>query len=445
MKINRDKTSFPAPVIASGGEKSDAKRDFFAGAKQSPPGDQGANPSRLALSYPVSGRGLLRRSLRSLLAMTGAGMFLFSACTNPSTDDDEKTVSAVSPPTDLVTLTPEQAKTLGLETGPFDTTTLNDEVLANGVVDVPPMYLASVSLPVGGYVRSIRKLPGSPVAKGETLLTVESMEFIQMQQDYLQARSRLTFQQQELQRQTTLNAEEVGARRRLEQAQAEVANTQALVRALEAKFRLVGASLEAIRSGTLSATLAVKAPITGNVEHVNVTLGKNISPADVLIELIGTAHKHLDVKVFEKDAAKIQNGQKLLLVSPQFGPKPAAGTVFLVGKTLEGEAKTLNIHGHLSDPAVERRLLPGMYVAVKIRTGSRQAQTLPEEAIVSEGEARFIFVQEKPLSFRKIPVKLGQTEGGQTEVFPQKPVNGNAIVRKGAYLMQASTQEAEEE
>ncbi|MBC7892259.1 MAG: efflux RND transporter periplasmic adaptor subunit [Sphingobacteriaceae bacterium] len=366
------------------------------------------------------------------------------ACTKPGSDE-EKTAEAVTTPADLVILTPEQAKTLGLQTGPFDTTTLRDEVLANGVVDVPPMYLASVSLPIGGYVRSIRKLPGSPVAKGETLLTLESMEFIQMQQDYLQAHSHLTFQQQELQRQTTLNAEEVGARRRLEQAQAEVTNTQALVRGLEAKFRLLGASLEAIRSGKLNSTLSVKAPLAGNVQHINVTLGKTVGPTDVLVELIGTAHKHLELKVFEKDAFKIQNGQKLLLVSPQFGAKPAVGSVFLVGKTLEGEAKTLNIHGHLSDPAVERRLVPGMYVAVKIQTGSRQAQTVPEEAIVSEGEARFIFVQEKPLRFRKILVKLGQTEGGQTEVFPQKPVDGKAIVRKGAYLMQASTQEAEEE
>ncbi len=378
------------------------------------------------------------------LAMTWGLIVFFPACTNPeSRTDDEKTTNAPAPPTDLLTLTAEQAKTIGLETGGFDTTLLSDEVTANGVVDVPPMYLASVSLPIGGYVRSIHKLPGSTVAKGETLITLESMEFIQMQQDYLQARSRAVFQAEELARQTTLSAEEVGARRRLQQAQADVDNTKALIAGLEAKFRLLGASLESIRSGKLTSTLAVRATIAGNIQHINVTLGKNVSPADVLIDLIGTAHKHLELKVFEKDAFKIQNGQKLLLVSPQFGAQPAIGSVFLVGKTLEGEAKTLNIHGHLDDPATERRLLPGMYVSVKILTGSRQAQTLPDEALVSEGDARFIFIQEKPLTFRRIPVKVGRSEGGRAEVFPQKPTGNKPVVRRGAYLLQATTVEKE--
>jgi cobalt-zinc-cadmium efflux system membrane fusion protein len=379
-----------------------------------------------------------------LLARTGrlvAAGFFCAACTGGSAD--EKTAETPKAPVDLVTLTPAQAREIGLQTGGFDTTLVSDEVAANGVVDVPPMHLASVSVPIGGYVRSVLKLPGSPVSKGETLATLESLEYVQMQQDYAQARSRLQFQREELDRQTTLNAEEVGARRRLQQARADYEGTRALVGGLETKLRLLGAPLTDIQAGKLSPHLLVKTPIAGNVQAVNVTLGKNVNPTDVLFEVIGTAHKHLELKVFEKDAFKIQTGQKLLLTSPQFGARPAEGSIYLVGKALEGEAKTLNLHGHVTDPAVERRLLPGMYIAARILTGSRRATTLPDAAIVSEGDARFIFVQEKALTFRRIPVKVGRAEGGRTEIFPQKPTNGRPIVRQGAYLLQATLVEKE--
>lgn len=363
---------------------------------------------------------------------------IFSSCTNPTTDETA-TAEAPEKPTDLVTLTAEQARQIGLQTGGLDTTTLSDEVTANGVVDVPPQYLASVSLPIGGYVRTVRKLPGSPVAKGEVLATLESLEFIQLQQDYAQARSRLVFQSEELERQTTLNEQEVGARRRLQQARADYEQTRALVGGLEARLRLLGAPLDDIRAGKLASALSVHSPIAGNVQHVNATIGKNVGPQDVLFEIVGTAHKHLELKVFEKDAAKIQNGQRIRMTSPF----AADGTVFLVGKTLEGEAKTLNIHGHVTDPAAERRLLPGMYVAARVLTGSRRAATLPDEAVVSEGDNRFVFVQEKTLTFRKTAVKTGQSEGGQTEVLNAPP--GKLLVRKGAYMLQATTQGGGEE
>jgi len=363
---------------------------------------------------------------------------VFSSCTNP-TADETATAEAPEKPTDLITLTAEQAQQTGLRTGGLDTTTVSDEVTANGVVNVPPQYLASVSLPIGGYVRSVLKLPGSPVKKGEILATLESLEFIQLQQDYAQARSRLVFQNEELERQTTLNEQEVGARRRLQQARAEYEQTRALVGGLEARLRLLGAPLDAVRAGKMASTLSVRSPIAGNVQYVNATLGKNVGPQDVLFEIVGTAHKHLELKVFEKDAAKIQNGQKLRLVSPF----AADGTVFLVGKTLEGDAKTLNIHGHVTDPAAERRLIPGMYVAARVLTGSRRATTLPDEAVVSEGDARFVFIQEKPLQFRKTAVKTGASEGGRTEVL--NAPSGKSIVRKGAYMLQATTQGGGEE
>lgn len=395
------------------------------------------------LSQLIFGDNRPPRLFNLLLVMIAAGSFF--CCNSGSAEEETTAEAAPTPPTDLVTLTAAQASAIGLQTGRFDTTLVSDAIQANGVVDVPPQQMASVSFPISGYVRTVRKLPGSVVVKGEILAMLESMEYIQMQQDYLQARSRLTFQQEELTRQTTLNNEEVGARRRLEQAQADYASTQALVQALDVKLRLLGTPLDALQRGKLVSGIAVRAPINGHIRAINVNIGKNTTPADVLFELVGTAHKHLEIKIFEKDAYKIREGQKLILLTPHLTDKPVQGSVYLVGNILEGDTKTLTIHAHVNDAAVERRLLPGMYVSARILTGSRRVVTLPDEAIVSEGEQRVIFVQEKTLTFRRIPVKLGQSENGHTEVTLQKPIAGKMIVKKGAYLLQASTQQTEEE
>ncbi|MCY7350499.1 MAG: efflux RND transporter periplasmic adaptor subunit [Cytophagaceae bacterium] len=389
--------------------------------------------------------GRMRASVLRLFFLTGLLGWQLAGCTNQPAEDEQTTEAAPAPPTDLVTLTAAQVSAIGLQTGRFDTTLISDGVLANGMVDVPAQQMASVSLPISGYVRTLRKLPGSSVGKGETLAMLESMEYIQMQQDYLQARSRLTFQQEELTRQNTLNEENVGARRRLQQAQADFESTRTLVDALEVKLKLLGTPLEALRRGKLVSALAVRAPIRGHIRAINVTIGKNTNPADVLFELVGTEHKHLELKIFEKDAYKIREGQKLVLLTPRMADYPVGGSIYLVGKTLEGDTKTLRVHGHINDAAIERRLLPGMYVSARILTGSRRVATLPDEAIVSEGDQRVIFIQEKSLTFRRIPVKTGQSENGQTEALPQAPIGNRLIVKKGAYLLQASTQETEED
>ena len=64
-------------------------------------------------------------------------------------------------------------------------------IRSNGTIDVPPEGRATVSTFYAGYVKSISLLPGDKIVKGQAILTLESPEYIEMQQEFLEAKSQL--------------------------------------------------------------------------------------------------------------------------------------------------------------------------------------------------------------------------------------------------------------
>lgn len=376
---------------------------------------------------------------------------LLAGCTGKSEPTDEETGEtarneATKPSVDEIAISIGQFKAMGIQLGAAGQTTVSDEVKTTGTVDVPPQYMASISPLINGVVKAVTVLPGQRVAKGATLATIQSFDYIQMQQDYLQAVSQLTYQQAELQRQKTLVAEDVGARKRLQQAEADYGSNRALVSSLTLKLRTLGTPMERLNKGTLSPVLRVSSPVAGYVTASSVHLGQQVATADVLFQVMDQSHKHLELSVYENDAFKIKNGQTILLNDPKLGSETVRGHVYLVGKAFEGDVKTINIHGHVDNEAQEARLIPGMFLSARILTGSRIATTLPEDAVVRKGQNGFLYIPTaKARTYQRVPVKLGQSEQGRIEVTPLKPVDLSKVVVKGAYLLEAEMTKGEGE
>jgi membrane fusion protein, heavy metal efflux system len=360
---------------------------------------------------------------------------LFQSCSTPIKQEEK--IEQKKETADVVTLTKEQLKNANLTIGDFDQTTLSEDVKANGMVDVPPMNMASVSVPINGFVKSTKALPGAFVRKGEVLAVINSMDYVQMQQDYLQTLSKLKFSEQELDRQTILSQEDVGAKKKLQQAESEVSFAKAQIKGTEIKLQIIGNQINNLKNGQIISTVNVVSPIDGFIKTTNLAIGKSVITSDVLFEITGNAHKHLELKIFEKDIAKINVGQKIILENPKFSNLNVTATVFLVGKNVESETKTINIHAHIDSEKAEDKLTVGQYVNTRILTGNREAKTLPETSILRRGDGGIIFVQIKENTFQQIPVKLGISERGNVEVFVEKEINSLKIVKSGASILQA--------
>ena len=87
---------------------------------------------------------------------------------NSTTNIEDSTISS-----NLVQLDKDQLQQANLKMAVLEKGTASMEVHLNGKIDVPPTAVASVSIPMGGYVQDINLIPGNYVKKGSTIATIK--------------------------------------------------------------------------------------------------------------------------------------------------------------------------------------------------------------------------------------------------------------------------------
>src|SRR6187401_2469947 len=73
-----------------------------------------------------------------------------------------------------VQLTQAQSKTADIVLGKIENKQISGTIKVNGVLDVPPQQLVSISVPLGGFLKYTALLQGSKVKKGQVIATIEN-------------------------------------------------------------------------------------------------------------------------------------------------------------------------------------------------------------------------------------------------------------------------------
>jgi cobalt-zinc-cadmium efflux system membrane fusion protein len=344
---------------------------------------------------------------------------------------------------DLVSLSAEQYEVAGIKLGAIETKSLSATIKVNGVLDLPPKNLVSISSPLEGIVKSTEMLQGMRVKKGTVVATIQNTEFIQMQQDYLDYRSQLDFLKQELSRQEELSKENVNSKKALQKARSEFNSVSARFLGQKTRLSLLNVNFSALEKGTISRTFNLYAPITGYVTQVNTNIGAFAGTTDMLFKIADTEHLHAELTVFEKDVPKLRIGQKVKFTLANEETERMA-TVFLIGREISKE-RTVQIHCHLDKE--DAQLIPGMYLKAYVENGSNKVKALPEQAIVEFEGKKYIFVQQSKSDaahvFKMTAVQTGVTENGYVAVSSTDQ-DGNIVIN-GAYDLLSKVKNAEEE
>lgn len=347
----------------------------------------------------------------------------------------KETNTESTPVKSAIKLSAEQKQNAGIEFGALEERSMAESIFCTGLVDVPPLSMASVSMPISGYVKSTSEvLPGKHVVKGEVLATITSMEFIQMQQEYLQAQSQMSLLTSERTRQQVLQQEEVGSKKKFQQAEAELGNLQALSRALAMKLEIVGCDMKALAQGKMSANLSLRSPIDGFIEDQSLAIGKYISPTDVLVKIVGVAHKHVELKVFERDLSKIKIGQ---IIQFEGDGNKSTGKVFLVGKQVDMTSRLTPIHGHFLMDADEQKFTVGQFVNASIQVGEQKILAIPQAGLARVGKAGFIYVEKLDGTMVQIPVEIRNANMDWVGIRPTKELPEGKVVIRGASALEA--------
>jgi cobalt-zinc-cadmium efflux system membrane fusion protein len=333
-----------------------------------------------------------------------------------------------------VTLTAAQLKNAGIETGKLELREISSILKVNGKIDVPPQNLVSISVPLGGYLKTTHLLPGMHVNKGQVIAIMEDQQYIQLQQDYLSAKARIGYLENEYNRQKELNQSKASSDKLYQLSEADYKSQRVLITALAAKLELVGISTSKISETNILKSINILSPISGYVSKVNVNIGKYVSSTEVLFELINPTDIHLNLKVFEKSMDKLFIGQHLITYTNNNPEKKYDCKVILIGKDLSVEGSS-EVHCHFE--VYDKSLLPGTFMNAEIEVKNKKTISLPADAVVRFEGKQFIYQSLSANQFEMVEVEVGESEKGFTEIIlPNNSNLGSAnFVTKGAYSL----------
>lgn len=359
---------------------------------------------------------------------------LLAACGN---EKNEENIEESHEETDELVITKQQFDGEKMELGTISEHDFNTAIKVSGMIDAPTQNQSNVSTFVGGYITKNPLLIGDEVKKGQFLVTLENIEYVEIQQQYLEVAEQLNFLKSEFTRQKTLYEENITSQKNFLKSESTYKSSLAHYNGLKKKLQMINISPSAVENGTITSTINLYAPIDGFVTKVNISNGNYVSPSDIILEIIDTDHIHLELSVFEKDILKIKKGQEIDFRIPEASDSVYKAEVHLVGTTIDPANRRVVVHGHIEDDHTQ--FIVGMFAEAEILVGSSKAMALPKTALIQVEDDFFALVLESETSneyhFKKVKLDIGLQTETIVEVLNAVSLKNKKIVVDGTYML----------
>lgn len=370
-----------------------------------------------------------------LLAMS---LGVFSSCGTEETADGERIeVSEAPEGSQEIFLTEVQYNTMKMEWGSPVKGSFSEEINVQGTVKVPVEGMQEISAYFGGYVSEISLVEGQTVRRGQTLFYLENPDFIRLQQDYLETTSQLAYLKAEFERQETLFGEQISAQKNFLKAEADYQGSLAKSQSLKKQLGLININADQLTPENIRSKVPVFSPVNGFVEEVFVVPGQFLPASGKAISLLNKDHLHIELILFEKDAARIHIGQKLSFTMPDMFQKEFLAEIHVVGQSVN-EQRQINVHADLVDEKEGKSLFPGMFVQARVQLDPKEAWSLPEDALVEVDGEYFVLVQkgktEQGYQLERVKVTPGVQNKTMIAIEPTEALDENSVIlTKGGF------------
>jgi len=314
--------------------------------------------------------------------------------------------------------------------------------------EILPYLEVWIQAKVSGFVNKVNVDRGSFVKNGEILVTLEAPE---MQAQIAEAQSKV--QAIELQRteaeaklasvQSTYRslkgaAETPGvvAGNDLIVAEKAVEAARAIVNSYQGTLKAAEASVRSFKD--LEQYLTITAPFSGVIIERDAHPGALVGPTSEtrLLRLRQTSRLRLVVAVPEAIVGGIKNGVQVAFTVPAFPMETFHGVVARIAHSLHDKTRTMAVELDVKNPSL--RLAPGMYPEVRWPVhNSRPSLLVPPTSIVTTTEKIFV-VRVKDGTVEWVPVMRGAAVGNLVEVFGDLK-SGEMIAKRGTDELRAGT------
>lgn len=243
-------------------------------------------------------------------------------------------------------------------------TSVPNEPTFNGILVLPPQSRATVTLTMGGSIRSTTLLPGAYVKQGTVLATLENPEFIALQQSYLDSHAQYEFLRTEFLRQQTLAREEASSQKHFQQSKAEYLSMRSRMDAAAAQLVLLGVDTTRLLAGGIIPYLDIKAPISGYAADVKMNIGRHFDVGEPLCEIVNKSDMMLRLTAYEKDLANLRAGDRVEFRVNGIEGETFHGVITMVGQQVNNENRSIDVYVRIEGQNPQFR--PGMYAMARI-------------------------------------------------------------------------------
>lgn len=293
------------------------------------------------------------------------------------------------------------------------------------------MKLAQVNPRSPGVVRALKVDVGTAVKKGQPLVVIDSPDVGADRARLSGAKARVQVAAENHDRQKKLQAEGVGSKKSLLDAQQEHDQAKSEYAALRASLSVLGAGGGGAGSYTLTS------PIDGVVTERKVTIGKLVSSEEVLLEIVDTRSMWAELDVAESDLLAVAVGQAVSLRLDGLGERELSGSITYVAPAVDPHTRTAKVRVPLANP--DGVLRANMYGQARVAAGeSRSSVFVPRAALERTKEVQLVFVQIAEDEYETRRVQVGATDPDFVEILKGVRV-GEEVVTTGAFLLKTET------
>ncbi|HEU0298411.1 MAG TPA: efflux RND transporter periplasmic adaptor subunit [Longimicrobium sp.] len=284
-----------------------------------------------------------------------------------------------------------------------------------GQVEFDPARVAVISPRAAGRIERLTVVEGDRVRAGQTVALVSSREFLIAQTDLVQAVRRA----------------------QILAGTQDAAGADALVAAARRRLRLLGVgdgTIDRIASGgEISTALPVPAPFGGSIVETHALAGQAVEAGTPLFKIADLSAVDVAAEVPERAMPLLRIGQKATITLAAYPTLRFDGQVERLRDQLDPSTRTVKAIIHV--PNSQLALRPGMFANVTLdapaeaalQTAAPTLLTIPESALVTEGEARYVFVEVGPRTFERRAVQVEALSAPGSTV----PAVGRVAVRSG--------------
>lgn len=165
---------------------------------------------------------------------------------------------------------------------------------------------------------------------------------------------------------------------------------------------------------TALSKMTLRAPFSGQVGLRDVSVGDFVSVGQPLVTLVRIDPIEVDFSVPENQVAALRVGQGIQVNVDAFPGETFGGEVVAIDPVVDRDSRSIKLRASVANP--DGKLRPGQFARLQLQQrGSGEALLVPEQALMQEGEERFVYTVVDGKAHRVV-VQTGTRVPGMVEI-----------------------------